>query len=107
MNPAQHILVAALRLYQWAVSPLVAGVFGPLARCRFQPTCSAYALEAVRIHGALRGTWLAICRLGRCHPWGGCGHDPVPPRRTNIVGGPPVALSSIHPSAGGLTTGTR
>lgn len=101
VNPAQHILVGALRLYQWALSPLVASLFGPLARCRFQPTCSAYALEAVRIHGALRGTWLAICRLGRCHPWGGCGHDPVPPRRADTVCGPPVAPSSIHPSAAG------
>ncbi len=48
--------------------------------CRFQPTCSSYALEAVEVHGALRGSWLAVRRLGRCHPWGGQGWDPVPER---------------------------
>ena len=48
--------------------------------CRFQPTCSSYALEALEVHGALRGSWLAIRRLGRCHPWGGHGWDPVPER---------------------------
>ena len=48
-------------------------------RCRFHPSCSAYALEALAQHGAVRGTWLAIRRVGRCHPWGGGGLDPVPP----------------------------
>jgi uncharacterized protein len=48
-------------------------------RCRFHPSCSAYALEALETHGAFRGLWLAIRRLGRCHPWGGGGVDPVPP----------------------------
>jgi len=51
-------------------------------RCRFHPSCSAYALEALERHGAARGLWLAICRLGRCHPWGGGGIDPVP--RTHV-----------------------
>ena len=46
--------------------------------CRFQPSCSAYAITALRRYGALRGSWLAARRLGRCHPWGGCGYDPVP-----------------------------
>ncbi|HEY0115682.1 MAG TPA: membrane protein insertion efficiency factor YidD [Allosphingosinicella sp.] len=46
--------------------------------CRFQPSCSAYAVTALRRYGALKGGWLAVKRLGRCHPWGGCGHDPVP-----------------------------
>jgi putative membrane protein insertion efficiency factor len=46
--------------------------------CRYQPTCSEYALEALQAHGAVRGTWLATRRICRCHPWGGTGHDPVP-----------------------------
>lgn len=61
-------------LYRWLISPVI----GP--RCRFLPTCSEYALEAVATHGALRGGWLALRRIGRCHPWGGDGYDPVPPR---------------------------
>jgi putative membrane protein insertion efficiency factor len=50
--------------------------------CRFHPSCSAYALEALEVHGAFRGTWLAVRRLARCHPWGGGGIDPVP--RTHV-----------------------
>jgi putative membrane protein insertion efficiency factor len=46
--------------------------------CRFQPSCSAYAITALARYGALKGGWLTVKRLGRCHPWGGCGHDPVP-----------------------------
>ncbi|MBU6399131.1 MAG: membrane protein insertion efficiency factor YidD [Verrucomicrobia bacterium] len=72
------MVLAAIRVYRWGLSPMKAAVFGPLGRCRFTPSCSAYALEAVRIHGAGRGAWLAVRRLCRCHPWGGCGHDPVP-----------------------------
>jgi putative membrane protein insertion efficiency factor len=79
MNPAQHILVAALRVYRATLSPLLAALTGPGGGCRFHPTCSAYALEAVQRHGAGRGSWLALKRVARCHPWGGCGHDPVPP----------------------------
>jgi len=51
--------------------------------CRYVPSCSTYALEAVETHGALRGGWLAARRLSRCHPWGGHGFDPVPPARTD------------------------
>jgi putative membrane protein insertion efficiency factor len=80
LNLAQHSLVAVLRIYRLVISPAKSLVFGPAARCRFTPSCSAYALEAVRAHGALAGSWLAVKRLGRCHPWGGCGHDPVPPK---------------------------
>jgi putative membrane protein insertion efficiency factor len=61
--------------YKVALSP-----FLPPA-CRYTPTCSEYARDAVLLHGALRGSWLAARRLARCHPWGGHGHDPVPPSR--------------------------
>ncbi len=78
MNPAQHILVSAVRAYRWTVSPAQLFLFGPTGGCRFTPTCSEYAVEAVQAHGALAGTLLATKRICRCHPWGGCGHDPVP-----------------------------
>lgn len=81
MNPAQWILIAVVRGYQWTLSPLKSALLGPGARCRFTPSCSQYALEAVKRHGALRGAWWAIRRLLRCHPWGDCGHDPVPPAK--------------------------
>lgn len=48
------------------------------AACRYTPTCSQYAIEAINKHGAIKGLWLAIKRIGRCHPWGGSGYDPVP-----------------------------
>jgi putative membrane protein insertion efficiency factor len=79
MNPVQSILIGTVRLYRWTLSPALAFIFGPLARCRFTPSCSQYALDALRTHGALAGGWLAAKRVCRCHPWGGCGHDPVPP----------------------------
>jgi putative membrane protein insertion efficiency factor len=66
-------LVALIKLYQYLISPLI----GP--RCRFLPTCSDYALEALARHGLARGGWLAARRLLRCHPWGDSGYDPVPP----------------------------
>lgn len=68
----QRGLMCWIRLYQWLVSPLLP------AACRFEPSCSHYAYEAVRRHGALRGGGLALRRLARCHPYGGCGLDPVP-----------------------------
>ena len=68
-------LVWAIRGYQFGISPLL-----PMA-CRFQPTCSSYAIEAVGRHGPLVGGWLALRRIGRCHPWGGHGYDPVPARQ--------------------------
>ena len=72
MSPAAHLLALPVRAYRLLLSPWVGH------GCRFQPTCSAYALEALSRHGALRGSWLAIRRVGRCHPWGGDGFDPVP-----------------------------
>ena len=80
MNPGQHILILLVRVYRWVLSPAKTVFFGPGARCRFTPSCSEYALEALRRHGACRGVWLAMCRIGRCHPWNEGGHDPVPDR---------------------------
>jgi len=81
MNFAQHSLLLLLRCYRAILSPVLTVIGAPLGLgCRFTPTCSAYASEAVRRHGAIRGCRLAICRLVRCHPWGGCGCDPVPPK---------------------------
>jgi len=84
MNPAQHLLIFGVHCYRWVLSPAKSFLFGPLGRCRFTPSCSEYALEALRSHGALTGSWLAIKRIGRCHPWGGCGHDPVPARKPDF-----------------------
>lgn len=78
MNVAQHILILCVRLYRVTLSPAKTFLFGPLSRCRFTPSCSEYALEALHRHGALAGAWLAAKRIARCHPWGGCGCDPVP-----------------------------
>lgn len=72
MNPAQHLLIALIRVYQVALSPFVGN------QCRFTPTCSHYALEAVEKYGAMKGSWLAIRRISRCHPWHPGGHDPLP-----------------------------
>ncbi|HLJ63282.1 MAG TPA: membrane protein insertion efficiency factor YidD [Stellaceae bacterium] len=69
---ASLILRGLIRLYQLLVSPL----FPP--RCRFIPSCSHYAAEAIALHGPGPGSWLALRRLVRCHPWGGSGYDPVP-----------------------------
>ena len=80
MNLGQRLLIFVVGVYRWLLSPLKFYFFGPQARCRFTPSCSAYALEAISRHGSLRGGWLSLQRLGRCHPWGGCGCDPVPPK---------------------------
>jgi putative membrane protein insertion efficiency factor len=85
VNPAQLILISAVRVYRWVLSPAKTALFGPLGRCRFTPTCSQYSLEAVREYGALRGSWLATRRICRCHPWAECGHDPVPKRECQAL----------------------
>ena len=74
MRLATVAAIGLIRVYQWLVSPLL-----PRA-CRFAPSCSEYAAEAIGRHGVLRGGWLAARRLLRCHPWGGDGFDPVPQR---------------------------
>ena len=83
-SAAARVLMALITGYRRFICPLLG------ARCRFAPSCSAYALEAVREHGALRGIWLAVRRIGRCHPFNPGGFDPVPPalhgRRTRPEG---------------------
>jgi uncharacterized protein len=64
--------IVLIKFYQWVISPWL----GP--KCRYTPTCSHYAEEALRKHGPIKGLWLAIKRIARCHPWGGSGYDPVP-----------------------------
>ncbi len=72
MSPLAHLLALPVRAYRLLFSPWVGH------NCRYQPTCSAYALEALARHGAIRGGWLTLRRIGRCHPWGSSGYDPVP-----------------------------
>ena len=72
MKPIRTVLKLLIRGYQLFVSPILG------ANCRYAPSCSQYAVEAIDSHGAVRGSWLAVKRIGRCHPWGGSGYDPVP-----------------------------
>lgn len=67
-----YIILIPIYFYRYCISPLKPPT------CRYMPTCSEYAVEAVKKHGPLKGTWLAVKRIARCHPWGGHGYDPVP-----------------------------
>lgn len=71
----KYVLIGLLRVYRALISPLYGEV------CRYYPSCSAYALEAVQVHGSMKGSWLATRRLARCHPWAAGGVDKVPPRK--------------------------
>ncbi|KAA3662217.1 MAG: membrane protein insertion efficiency factor YidD [Calditrichaeota bacterium] len=66
------LLIFIVRVYQYGISPLLP------PRCRYTPTCSEYTIEVIRLHGPIRGGWLGIKRISRCHPWGSSGYDPVP-----------------------------
>ena len=82
----KRLLVVALRAYQLLLSPMLG------QRCRFYPSCSHYAIEAIQTHGAARGSWLAARRLGKCHPWHEGGVDMVPPK----AGTSPSACACHH-----------
>ena len=69
-----RFFILIVKFYQVAISPLFPAV------CRYSPTCSAYAVEALKVHGPFKGGWLALKRISSCHPWGGQGYDPVPPK---------------------------
>ncbi|WP_435166305.1 membrane protein insertion efficiency factor YidD [Falsirhodobacter sp. 1013] len=75
MTPLAHLAALPVRAYRLLLSPWIGHA------CRFQPTCSVYALEALEKHGGVVGSWLTLRRLARCHPWGGSGYDPVPERK--------------------------
>lgn len=87
-SPAAQVLLGLIGAYRRFISPLLA------PRCRFAPSCSAYALQAVREHGAMRGSWLALRRIGRCHPFNGGGYDPVPPPGAGRLSPPSQGASS-------------
>lgn len=74
----KYLLIFLIKLYQWVLSPLKIMLTGSAGSCRFEPTCSHYGIEALRLHGVFRGSWLTLRRILRCHPWGGQGYDPVP-----------------------------
>jgi len=80
-DPLRYLLIGLLRVYRVFISPLYGQV------CRYHPSCSTYALEAVTVHGSLRGSWLALRRLVRCHPWAAGGYDPVPPASSHLTRG--------------------
>jgi uncharacterized protein len=86
----KQLIILFLRGYRFLISPLYGQV------CRYHPSCSAYALQAVTEHGSLRGSWLAARRVARCHPWAAGGYDPVPP----VCAGPHEAPAPSHRTRG-------
>jgi putative membrane protein insertion efficiency factor len=100
MNPAVAVLSGAVRTYQIAVRPMLG------ANCRFTPSCSDYALGALRTHGAVRGTALTTWRILRCNPWCASGHDPVPPGGTSFLR-VPAATNRLACTSSDRPTPTR
>lgn len=76
-SPIALVFADVVYFYRYLISPLLN------ATCRYQPTCSQYALDALKMHGGFKGGWMALKRIGRCHPWGGSGFDPVPKDKDN------------------------
>ena len=74
------LVLKLIRGYQLGFAPILKLLAGPGGGCRFEPSCSRYCAEAVEVHGVWRGGWLGLKRIARCHPWGGRGDDPVPPK---------------------------
>jgi uncharacterized protein len=74
----KRLLIGVVRGYQVVSAPVYAAMGGAVSGCRFTPTCSRYAIEALEQHGSVQGSWLTLKRVCRCHPWGGFGYDPVP-----------------------------
>lgn len=109
--PLGWLIIGLIRIYQLTLSPMLG------ARCRFHPSCSAYALQAVRVHGPAKGTLLAALRLGRCHPWHPGGLDPIPPRRgwrpdihpdgRSRIPTEDLRLSPVRDSGSSMTSGVR
>ncbi|NRB80004.1 MAG: membrane protein insertion efficiency factor YidD [Saccharospirillaceae bacterium] len=80
MNPINWLLIKLIRFYQLFLSPLLG------KNCRYDPTCSQYSIEALKTHGIFKGFYLSIKRIFSCHPWGGQGYDPVPPKLNKELG---------------------
>ncbi|MGH7996402.1 MAG: membrane protein insertion efficiency factor YidD [Opitutaceae bacterium] len=91
----RKVAIALVRLYQWTLSPALRAAGGPGSGCRFSPSCSEYAIEALRQHGAVKGAWLALLRVGRCHPLHPGGLDPVP-RCARVTRGSDAHQPSIN-----------
>lgn len=91
MNPAQHVLKGAVVAYQWTLRPLIG------CNCRFYPSCSHYAIEAITDHGAVRGAGMATWRILRCNPWNAGGYDPVPQPLNRLRNAPSTSPSSAGP----------
>ena len=94
---------ALVTVYRYGVSPFIAG------SCRYHPSCSAYAEEALSSHGGLRGGWLALKRMARCHPWGGHGYDPVPDANHAETQSSPISthISSLASGTANSRKGSR
>ena len=93
-GPVARVLILLVRGYRRFLSPLLG------QQCRFHPTCSAYGLEALQVHGALRGTWLTARRIARCHPFNPGGYDPVPPKKASGRAPSGEPAESADPEAG-------